>query len=194
MTTIILGIDPSNLHSAYLFLQVYPEIKPLDFGIINNDKLIDLINGNPNLPDDANIIVAIEGIQSFGMPVGKSVFDTCIVIGRLLQTCITNTKYNDVYMLYRKDEKMCLCNSMKAKDSNIRHALMDIYGEVGVKKNQGFFYGFKKDCWSAMAIAHTMLQFLDGKYSSTEIYKMHTLQCNDDVNSNQFDLNKFKEG
>ena len=44
---------------------------------------------------------------------------------------------------------------MKAKDSNIRQALMDRFGEVGTKKNQGYFYGFKADIWQAFAVCVT---------------------------------------
>jgi hypothetical protein len=46
---------------------------------------------------------------------------------------------------------------MKAKDSNIRQALIDRFGDVGTKNNQGFFYGFKKDIWSAFAVGCTYL-------------------------------------
>jgi len=37
--------------------------------------------------------------------------------------------------IYRKDEKMNICHSMRAKDSNIRQALIDRFGIVGTKKN-----------------------------------------------------------
>ena len=50
---------------------------------------------------------------------------------------------------------MNLCKTMKAKDSNIRQALIDRFGEVGTKNKQGWFYGFKKDIWSAYAIGIT---------------------------------------
>jgi hypothetical protein len=46
---------------------------------------------------------------------------------------------------------------MKAKDSNIRQALIDRFGEVGVKARPGFFYGFKKDIWAAFAVGVTYL-------------------------------------
>jgi hypothetical protein len=92
-------------------------------------------------------------IASYGMPVGASVFETCVWIGRFIQ----RRKCPDFEYIYRKEEKMNLCYSMKAKDSNIRQALIDRFGEVGTKKNQGFFYGFKKDIWAAFAVGVTYL-------------------------------------
>lgn len=72
-------------------------------------------------------------IASYGMAVGKEVFETCVWIGRFIEIAIF--KNIEVEYIYRKDEKMNLCNSMKAKDSNIRQALIDRFGEVGTKKN-----------------------------------------------------------
>ena len=72
-------------------------------------------------------------IASYGMAVGKEVFDTCIWIGRFIE--LEKLQNIDAEYIYRKDEKINLCNSMKAKDSNIRQALIDRFGEVGTKKN-----------------------------------------------------------
>ena len=55
----------------------------------------------------------------------------------------------------RKDEKINLCGNMKAKDSNIRQALIDRFGVVGTKKNPGWFYGVSKDVWQAIAVGVT---------------------------------------
>jgi hypothetical protein len=41
---------------------------------------------------------------------------------------------------------------MRAKDSNIRQALIDRFGEPGTKKVPGLLYGIKKDEWSALAL------------------------------------------
>jgi len=72
-------------------------------------------------------------IASYGMAVGKEVFETCVWIGRFIE--IARLRNIEVEYIYRKEEKMNLCNSMKAKDSNIRQALIDRFGEVGTKKN-----------------------------------------------------------
>lgn len=78
-------------------------------------------------------LLIIEMIASYGMAVGKEVFETCVWIGRFEELALSRavaTKY-----IYRKDEKMNICHSMKAKDSNIRQALIDRFGEVGTKRN-----------------------------------------------------------
>lgn len=141
----ILAIDPGNIESAYCLMDT-ETYAPIKFGKIENELLLYEIQQN-----DYNLLV-IEMIASYGMPVGASVFDTCVWIGRFIQESPKDYTY-----IYRKEEKMNLCASMKAKDSNIRQALIDRFGEVGTKKNPGFFYGFKKDIWSAFAVGCTYL-------------------------------------
>ncbi|MGH7470493.1 MAG: hypothetical protein ACRENP_21315 [Longimicrobiales bacterium] len=50
---------------------------------------------------------------------------------------------------------MHLCKNPKAKDQNIRQALIDLLGAPGTKKNPGPTYGISGDAWSALAIAVT---------------------------------------
>ena len=78
-------------------------------------------------------LLVIEMIASYGMAVGQTVFETCVWIGRFVEIAsFNNIKFE---YIYRKDEKMNLCYSMKAKDRNIRQALIDRFGPVGKKKN-----------------------------------------------------------
>ncbi len=142
----ILAIDPGNIESAYCIIEK-ETYKPIEFGKISNVQMLMKII---ELRYDE---IIIEMIASYGMAVGASVFDTCVWIGRFVQarTC-PNFEY-----IYRKEEKMNLCYSMKAKDSNIRQALIDRFGDVGTKKEPGWFYGFKKDIWSAYAVGVTWL-------------------------------------
>lgn len=142
----ILAIDPGNIESAYCLIDA-KTYKPIEFGKIDNTMMLMKIW---ELKYDKLIV---EMIASYGMAVGASVFDTCVWIGRFIQA----RKCADYEYIYRKEEKMNLCYTMKAKDSNIRQALIDRFGEVGVKSNPGFFYGFKKDIWAAFAVGVTYL-------------------------------------
>ena len=147
---IILAIDPGDIESGYALIQM-PDFKIIEHGKINNQELIEKL---PDLSSKAEEI-AIEMIASYGMAVGKSVFETCVWIGRFLERMGKGT------YVYRKDEKMCLCGSMKAKDANIKQALIDRYAKFdyktgkGTKKNPDVFYGVSKDVWSAIAIGVT---------------------------------------
>lgn len=144
----IFAIDPGNIESAFVI--VTDDLsKVINKGKVYNEDLLDII-----WQVDKVSHVAIEGIQSYGMPVGKEVFETCYFIGRLQETFLREHGKFPL-MIYRMEEKLCLCHSVKANDSNIRQALIDRFGVVGTKKNPGFFYGFKKDIWSAMAVATT---------------------------------------
>lgn len=145
----ILAIDPGNIESAYCLIEK-ETYKPIEFGKINNHELLYKMNFRGFEYYDEFVI---EMVASYGMAVGKEVFDTCVWIGRFIEA----SKSNKVNQIYRKDVKMNLCNSMRAKDSNIRQALIDRFGVVGTKKNKGWFYGFKADIWSAYAVGITYL-------------------------------------
>ena len=153
----ILAIDPGNIESAYCILneQTY---KPLYFAKVENEYLISWLRMHDNLFDR----LVIEMVASYGMPVGKEVFDTCVWIGRFVQAVDEIGKAHDY--IYRKEEKINLCNSMRAKDSNIRQALIDRFGVVGTKKNQGWFYGFKSDIWASYAVGVTYLDKMKNTY------------------------------
>lgn len=151
----ILAIDPGNIESAYVVLD--ENLKPIAFEKCENEGIYDamgmIFKRYQNITH-----VAIEMLACYGMPVGKEVFDTCVWIGRFYERIKRVDKglnLKDIRYIYRKDEKMNLCNSMKAKDSNIIQALKDRFGEKGTKNNPGWFYGFKKDVWQAYAVGVT---------------------------------------
>lgn len=141
---VILAIDPGNKESAYVLLD--KQLKPVNFGKIDNQELLSKMSF---LFLQADVLV-IEMVASYGMAVGAEVFETVFWIGRFWEKWTAGR-----HKVYRKDVKMNLCNSMKAKDSNIRQALIDRFGVVGTKKNPGWFYGVSKDVWSAVAVGVT---------------------------------------
>jgi hypothetical protein len=140
-TMSILAIDPGpNESGAVLW----------DAGVLKtwqcqNEVILSLLTDSKNAP-----IVAIEMIASYGMSVGKEVFETCVWIGRFKQWAINP---NAVRLVYRKDIKIHLCGTVKAKDSNIRQALIDKYGPCGTRKNPGHLYGISGHLWAALAVA-----------------------------------------
>ena len=101
----------------------------------------------------------LEMIASYGMAVGKEVFETCVWIGRLLQVHEENRVFHPAHLVYRRDVKLHHCHSAKAKDANITQALIDRFASgqpnrgKGTKARPGWFYGFAADIWQAYALA-----------------------------------------
>ena len=136
----ILAIDPGTEQSGWCCLA---DGYPIESGVLPNADLIGRLRG-PAL--------AIEMVASYGMPVGREVFETVRWIGRFQQAWHSP---EEVRLIYRRDVKLYLCGSMKAKDANVRQALIDKLGPVGTKKSPGPLYGVKSHAWSALAVAVT---------------------------------------
>ena len=141
----IFAIDPGPKQSAYLKLSEETEII-YGFGILENEKLLEIIR----LIASHETIVC-EMIQSFGMPVGKEIFETVLFIGQIKEASLRNE--SSLNLIYRKEIKQHFCQTNRATDANIRRVLIDRFGELGTKKNPGKLYGIKKDIWSALAVA-----------------------------------------
>lgn len=146
----ILAIDPGCTESAYVLMD--EEYRPLEFGKFCNQNVKSEARRlfQKHHPD---IHIVIEMVASYGMAVGKEVFETCVWVGRFYE--IAEDGYTS-YM-YRKDVKLNLCGQTRAKDSNIIQALKDRFGDKGTTKAPGWFYGFKKDVWQAYAVGVTYL-------------------------------------
>ncbi len=141
----IFAIDPGTLQSAYI---LWNGKNVLEKGIVNNALLLETII--PSLEMNLSII---EMVASYGMPVGKEIFETVRWIGRFEERILTVGYSKKVELVYRREVKLHHCHSAKAKDANIRQALVDKYGKPGTKKNPGVTYGITKDMWSAFALA-----------------------------------------
>lgn len=147
----ILALDPGNEFTGYALLSL-PDFKLLDFNKSANVELIKCLRDISTKAD----AVAIEKIASYGMPVGADVFDTCIWIGRFVQELGRPVEY-----IFRREEKISICGSMKAKDSNIRQELINRYAKKdfktgkGTKKDPDTFYGVSADVWQAIAVGVT---------------------------------------
>lgn len=141
----IFAIDPGTDESGWVW---YENGAVKSSGVsANHDLLADIQSGQIDACD-----MAIEMIASYGMPVGKEVFETCVWIGRFKQAFRAP---NLVTLIYRKDVKLHLCGSPRAKDANIRQALIDKLGPAGTKKAPGPTYGVKSHSWAALGVAVT---------------------------------------
>ena len=156
----ILAIDPGNTESAYVLMNPDFTISNLTFAKMNNETVLKLVQDLGGI-HGGNLTVVIEMVASYGMPVGREVFDTCVWIGRFTQAAVEQGAKTD--SIYRMEEKMALCHSSRAKDSNIRQALIDRFARFDKKNGKGtkakpdVFYGFGNDVWSAFAVGTTWL-------------------------------------
>ncbi len=148
MTTII-AVDPGDKLSALLHYD------PLNKAVLSSHYLDNAaILAWLRLFDRTNAAMVIEMISSYGMPVGREVFETCVWIGRFIEAWHA---YN-THMVYRRDVKLHLCGSARAKDGNIRQSLLDKFGGArarGTKRQPGPLYGISSHKWSALAVAVT---------------------------------------
>ena len=146
----ILAIDPGPTESAYVLLdgericlkgkEPNDEMRSILFALCDAD------------------IVAIEKIASYGMAVGAEVFETCVWTGRFIERMSQRDPLlTRLRRIPRGDVKMHLCKSMRAKDGNIRQALIDRLGAPGTKKAPGATYGVSADIWAALAVGITAL-------------------------------------
>jgi hypothetical protein len=146
--TVILAIDPGPTESAWV---LYDDVfkTPLRWAKELNIVL------RQSLP--ASDRMAVEMIASYGMPVGAEVFDTCVWIGRLVERHLEHG--GGFKLVYRRDVKLHLCGDSRAKDANIRQALIDKWGgkeaAIGRKAAPGPLYGITGDCWAALGVAVT---------------------------------------
>lgn len=143
----IIAIDPGTTESA---LVEWDGAKVSEPAIWPNAMLIERLSDEPLNDGFRNLF--IEMVACYGMPVGKEVFETCVWIGRMIQTWKHATG-REAKLIYRQQVKLHHCQSARAKDGNIRQALVDKYGEPGTKKAPGLTYGLKSHLWSAFAIA-----------------------------------------
>lgn len=144
------AIDPGPVKSAYAYF---------DGGTLCHAETLtnDLI---ARRIDDYGGNIVYEMIACYGMAVGAEVFETCVWIGRFIEVAeATQPTRQD--RIYRREVKIHLCGSMKAKDANVRQAIIDLYGgkakAIGTKKNPGPLYGVKGDEWAAIGVGLTYL-------------------------------------
>lgn len=141
----ILGIDPGPAKSALVGLVGAAIVERVH---ASNPEIVDAIRKLSHAFD----LLAIEWIESFGMPVGAEVFHTCRWVGRFEAAW---DRPHEIRLVPRRHVKLALCNSTRAKDANVRRALLDRYGGDESVRKGGPLAGVRRDLWSALAVGVT---------------------------------------
>lgn len=151
---LIYGIDPGTSKTAVV---CWTGSRITAAQIIANEHL--LLSVRENMQPNAK--VACEMINAMGMAVGASVFETVLFIGQLKEA--VKHRGGSFELIYRRDVKLHMCGQARAKDANIRQALLDRFGEKGTKDNPGVTRGLHSHLWQAFAVAVTAHDKLNGR-------------------------------
>jgi hypothetical protein len=139
---VILAIDPGTEQSAVV---LWDGSNVLEHQILANKDVEQFINTR------GFHVCACELLASYGMPVGKETFCTAYWIGEFRHVCKTIcARWLEVY---RTEVKLHLCQSVRAKDGNVRQAIIDRLGPIGTVKSKGVLYGVHTHEWSALSVA-----------------------------------------
>jgi hypothetical protein len=129
---LILGVDPGPAESAYALIGQEMSGSISDPFRIHESAKVE----NRYLLGRLSVLrpshVALESIQSYGMAVGRSVFDTCFTIGRILQVCDDHKIPCTLYP--RPEYTRRICGVGKVNDSILRQSLLLRFG--GDKKGE----------------------------------------------------------
>jgi hypothetical protein len=146
----IIAIDPGNVRSA-LLVWSFGQIETIADQENHSLKPVLRSLARPG----TELVLEMIGHYGTGMPAGREVFDTCVWIGRFAEAWYLETGCEARYIL-RPTVKTHLCGTPRAKDPNVRQALLDRFGgkaAIGRRDAPGPLYGVTGDLWSALAVA-----------------------------------------
>jgi len=160
----VMAIDPGTTESAFALLS--GEGIVLYHHKLPNDEVLAWVMG----AFDKRIVnpvrdLAIEQVASYGMPVGREVFETVHWAGRFHQAALDLGFRVSVALLTRKRVAEHLCGGGEREkgkspnDATVRKALLDRYGGEAARKKGGDLHGITNDRWAALAVA---CAYLDG--------------------------------
>lgn len=154
----LLAIDPGNHESGWVVINS-EDCRPLRFGKTLNQDLRDMILSDA-FADCTESWIEMIGHYGTGMHAGVTVFDTCVWIGRFIEALrFMEEDPVEPSIVLRASIKTHICGVAKAKDPNVRQALIDRFAPgqpnhgKGTKAEPGWFYGFRADIWQAYALA-----------------------------------------
>ena len=142
----VLGIDPGTTETGWLIWDTHAR-RPLDKGKDSNKKCLEIFQ-----KAEADI-AAIEMFANFGS-IGSTILESCALLGEFRY--VMRNRCIPIQMILRKEVFKHILKKGNGKDSLIRAALIQRFGEPGTKKAPGILYGVANDAWSALALAVTL--------------------------------------
>jgi hypothetical protein len=176
----IMAIDPGTTHSGWVLIG--ENNVPQQMGREHNEHLLtgmrQLLRYSDSNARLHRLVLAVEYIEPRGMSVSGEVMATQFWAGRFAQLFMERgpARFDTLWTpILRTDVKLYLCGTPRAKDGNVRQAILDRYpasgggriGQLGTKQNPGPLYGVSRDIWSALAVALTCKAMLMGEYTPT---------------------------
>lgn len=160
---IVIGLDPGTEKTAVVGFDAegsgrpFTDIPRVIFHFVQtNEHVLEVLHhpGYEWFDDTRYTVLVLEQVESFGMAVGREVFETVFWTGRFAQAWSPRS----FARMPRRTVKQHLCHTARATDSNIRQALIDRFGPgqdkaIGTKKAPGPLYGVKGHEMSALAVA-----------------------------------------
>jgi hypothetical protein len=145
----VFAIDPGNFETAYFILRGDGTFG--GFSKVPNHVFLEQLRNLKTMDGSypgPNYVFACEMVGSYGMAVGASVFETCVMIGRIQEIVGPSLR-----LIPRSSVK----STIKGRnDSEIRTRLIEQFGPPGTKKKPGKTYGVVADMWAALALAETV--------------------------------------
>lgn len=152
----LLALDPGTTQTGWV---VFDGSRVIASGTDTND---DVLIGCQMWSSD----LSIEGFDARGMPLGQESITTIEWAGRFRGAweALWGLRFVKVS---RKDVKLHFCGSSRAKDANVRAAIIDQFGgkdkAIGKKANPGPLYGVSSHAWAALGVAIIARLKMDGR-------------------------------
>ena len=151
----IIGVDPGTEKSAAVALEDDGSLSLHMEGV--NAEVKDWLATVASDWQDP-VLIGIEDVRSYGMPIGRSTIETIWWSGRFYEA-IEHAEL--VVRIPRKDIVVGLCGNARAGDRGVRDALLDLYpGGVGTKASPGPLHGISGHKWAALAVAVHLLNMV----------------------------------
>ena len=172
----LLALDPGNTRTAYVVYDTHSK-RLVEHGQNRNPEIVAQLVALRDQPGGP-VHLACEMVGCYGQIAGRTLFETCFWIGRFVEAW--HVGFNLVLRRGRwgpgpevtgaageyDGVTMCLCGSTRAKDKNVRQALIDRFPptgggktpQIGTKAKPGALYGVSTDTWAALAVAITFAE------------------------------------